>query len=689
MQTLTKEAENFKEPELVITDDGTQARSPIGLLDAAPGEPSLNPEELQPGDIIAQRYKVLNIIGKGAMGCVYRVQQLALNKELALKTLNHISASDVNIRRFQNEAMATAKLEHPNLVRAVDYGWLGQQPYLVMDFVQGPTLAQHLKKVTTLPMETMLKIFTPICFALAYAHEQGVVHRDLKPSNIILSPNSDKQNPFVAKLVDFGIAKMETEEGLTKTGEVFGTPLYMSPEQCLGSKVDNRSDIYSLGCVLYEALTGAPPFRGQSALETMMQHRVEMQLPLKQAALGVEFPPALETILFKMLAKEPSQRYQSCLEVAQDLTLLQQGRSDLIAGSVSPTKRILSNKILIASAVISLTVVGFVVSLWPDSHKNQSMTTMPIEEIPNVEQTHLTSSNISLPDANEEMFSKIVGKPPSAMRIFDFGNQKLGTISHMRDIYGQTQESVPAVGRVSFQKDWPLLLEIPFPVVYRDPRLLTRFRADDLQGLKLSYSTASSMMDLQEQSVEGTLAFASHLKELKYLQLPSPVTTRAMRNLHLEDLTELDSLIIAGTEIDCAQLATFRKTLSHLCMLDVSSLRNVASLIKPLRGSTRMMFLTLDDTGLKDADLSDIGKIFNLKGLQLSHNGITDSGIPKLTKLYALRNLGLSDTRVTAACADQLATLPLLERVMFPERLKKDELVLKHRLPHCQIVFGN
>jgi serine/threonine protein kinase len=685
---VTKEHEKFKQPELIISDR-TQSMSPVGLIDAAPAELSLNAEELQPGDIVAQRYRVLNVIGKGAMGSVYRVQQLALDKELALKTLNPVSASDVNIRRFQNEAMATAKLEHPNLVRAVDYGWLDQQPYLVMDFVQGPTLAQHLKKVTTLPMETMLKIFTPICFALAYAHEHGVVHRDLKPSNIILSPSGDKQSPFVAKLVDFGIAKLETEDGLTKTGEVFGTPLYMSPEQCLGSKVDNRSDIYSLGCVLYEALTGAPPFRGQSALETMMQHRVEIQLPLKQAALGVEFPPALETILFKMLAKEPSQRYQSCLEVAQDLTLLQQGRFDLIAKSVSPTKRVLKNKILIVSAVIALTVVGFIVSLWPDSRKNESMPTTPTEKIPNVEQTHVAPSNNSIPDGNEEKFSKIVGKPPKATRVFDFGNQNLGIISHMRDIYGQTQESVPAVGRVSFKKDWPLLLDVPFPAVYRDPHLLTRFRSDDLQGLKLSYSTASSMMDLQEQSVEGTLAFASHLKELKYLQLPSPVTTRAMRNLHLEDLTELDSLIIAGTEIDCTQLATFRKTLSHLCMLDVSSLRNVRALIKSLRGSTRMMFLTLDDTGLKDADLSDIGKIVNLKSLQLSHNGITDNGISKLTKLYALRNLGLGGTRVTATCADQLATLPLLATVMFPERLRKDELVLKHRLPHCQIVFGD
>ncbi len=688
--TVNDDQDKFKEPELVSSDDGTQARSPVGLMDSASAEPS-PAKDLQPGEIVAQRYKVLHIIGKGAMGCVYRVEQLALQKELALKTLNPVAATDVNIRRFQNEALAAAKLEHPNLVRAVDYGWLGPQPYLVMDLVEGPTLAQHLKIVTTLSLESALQIFTPICFALAYAHEEGVIHRDLKPSNIVLSSSGDKRLPFLPKLVDFGIAKLDSEEGgLTKTGEVFGTPLYMSPEQCLGSKVDNRSDIYSLGCVLYEALTGAPPFRGQSVLETMMQHRVETQLPLKQAALGRDFPAALEKILQKMLAKEPSQRYQNCLEVAQDLTLLQQGRSDLVEKSTSAAAPVPNSKIMIGSAIV-IAIVCCLVVLLHEWRQNQPAPRQPVETTPtndttpSIDTTQSTPNTDSMSDVTEQKFSRIIGK----MREFDFGKQKMGVIAHMQGNFGETIDGVPAEKIVKFQKDFPLLLDVPFHLVYRDPHLLSRFRLDDLHGLKLNFSASDSLMDIQEQSVEGLLAFASRLKELRYLHLPPPITTRAFMNLHMEDLTQLETLLISRTEIDCAQLAPYRKTLCHLRMLDVSSLRNVPSLLKSLRGSTRMISLVLADDGLKDADMGDIAKITSLKRLQLAHNDITDAGIAKLTQL-GLTDINLVKTHVTAACAKDLAKIRELNCVTFPKGLKKDEAEIKRAFPPGKsILFGD
>ena len=146
-----------------------------------------------------------------------------------------------------------------------------------------------------------------------YAHQEGVIHRDIKPNNIILLKSDN--SPIVPKIVDFGIAKLVAGEdsesaALTQTGEVFGTPLNMSPEQCAGEAVDQRSDIYSLGCVLFEALTGAPPFRGQTALETMMLHTKNATPSLKEASLGLEFPETIQRIICKMLAKIPNERYQ-------------------------------------------------------------------------------------------------------------------------------------------------------------------------------------------------------------------------------------------------------------------------------------------------------------------------------------------------------------------------------------------
>jgi serine/threonine protein kinase len=286
---------------------------------------------LKPGYVIDRRFKVEYLIASGGFGSVYMVRHILMNKIMALKTLDPIVATETTKLRLQRESQAIGKLDHPNIVHASDFGLIdGLIPYMVMEFVEGPTLAEHLKRCTTLSVDAALRIFIPVCKALAYAHEQGIVHRDIKPSNIILTRDERDPSRFVPKLVDFGIAKLTCDEQsniltLTQTGELFGTPLYMSPEQCAGTTVDNRSDIYALGCVMFESLTGAPPFRGSSALETMMQHANSQAPPLKQASLGIEFPEAMEKLVAKMLAKDTHRRYQNCNDVANDMYLLMKG----------------------------------------------------------------------------------------------------------------------------------------------------------------------------------------------------------------------------------------------------------------------------------------------------------------------------------------------------------------------------
>lgn len=296
----------------------------------------------QPGHMLGGRYKVVSVLGKGGMGIVYRVEQVFLGKELALKTIDKSLLSDVTLRRFQHEARATFAVDHPNIVSVHDYGILDDQtPFLAMELVFGKTLSDVLKTRTRLPVEEAIPIFVQVCFGLAHAHQSNIVHRDIKPSNIMLMDGVTQGTEGSIKILDFGIAKFTQHEAgeiqaLTQTGEIFGSPLYMSPEQCAGTRVDLRSDVYSLGCVLYEVLTGTPPFAGETALATMLMHQSETVLPLKEASLGEEFPQELERIVQVMLAKKPEDRYQNLGIAAQDLAALARGDAAAISVMNSP-----------------------------------------------------------------------------------------------------------------------------------------------------------------------------------------------------------------------------------------------------------------------------------------------------------------------------------------------------------------
>lgn len=277
--------------------------------------------------VLGGRYRLLDILGKGGMGIVYRVEQIFLKKEFALKTIDKQFLSDVSIKRFEHEARASFAVDHPNVISVKDFGLLDERtPFLVMEIVKGKTLANLIKEKGFLSVDEAIPIFAQTCLGLAHAHENGVVHRDIKPSNIMILDDRLDDGSYV-KILDFGIAKIaggehENIQALTKTGDVFGSPLYMSPEQCSAAKIDHRSDIYSLGCVFFECLTGTPPFVGENALMTMMQHQTAEIPTLREASLGKEFPKKLEELVRTMLAKRPEERWQNLGLVAIDLAAL-------------------------------------------------------------------------------------------------------------------------------------------------------------------------------------------------------------------------------------------------------------------------------------------------------------------------------------------------------------------------------
>lgn len=285
-------------------------------------KPSDSDPFLEAARAASERLEIVEQIGKGGMAVVYKAMHLVMNKPVAVKLLlPHLTSDPTSLKRFQQEAQATATLSHANIVHIHDCGLTEGQAFIIMDFVDGKSLEQIIREEKLTP-ERAIEIFVQISEALNHAHERGIIHRDLKPSNVMLT--TDKNGFDVVKVVDFGIAKLLTNDdgmmnNLTQTGDVFGSPLYMSPEQCAGKKLDNRSDIYSLGCLMYEALTGDAPIIGVNFLDTMQKHLTDLPAPFPSEISKNPLAKKLQVIIFTCLAKEPSARYATMKEISQDL----------------------------------------------------------------------------------------------------------------------------------------------------------------------------------------------------------------------------------------------------------------------------------------------------------------------------------------------------------------------------------
>jgi serine/threonine protein kinase len=282
----------------------------------------------QKGDVIGNYYQVLELIGFGGMGDVYRVVDLRTQSTFALKTISSRFADQkVLAKRLEYEADAARSLTHVNIAAVYDVSCESDgAPYLLMDYIEGQNLEELLKEKVFLKGDQALDFFIQIAEALEHAHGKGIIHRDLKPSNILLQ-RADSGEELV-KLVDFGIAKIiddaTAKTRLTRTGEMIGSPLYMSPEQCKGESFDGRSDIYSLGCIMYEVVSGRTPFDGDNPMRVILKHVAD---PPPKVSKNVNIQPQFKTVIEKCLQKDPAQRYSSASELLMDLRRVQSGKS--------------------------------------------------------------------------------------------------------------------------------------------------------------------------------------------------------------------------------------------------------------------------------------------------------------------------------------------------------------------------
>lgn len=279
------------------------------------------------GKLFAEKYEILSLLGEGGMSKVYKARHKFMKRIVAVKLLHESATKDPTAKaRFQQEAEAASALNHQNVVTVHDFGFTPSgQAFFVMDCLEGKTLEELLEvSKNTMPLPEAVDIFAQACDGLDHAHRKGIVHRDIKPSNLVIIKQEDGSD--LVKIVDFGIAKVlapsaegAKQQQLTQAGEIFGTPAYMSPEQCNGKPLDGRSDIYSFGCLMYETLSGLPPHLGETFINTIVKHINERPKSFAESAPHLKVPEHIEAVVMKCLEKEPGDRYTSAVELKQAL----------------------------------------------------------------------------------------------------------------------------------------------------------------------------------------------------------------------------------------------------------------------------------------------------------------------------------------------------------------------------------
>ena len=310
---------------------------------------------LTSGHLLAQRYEVLSLLGEGGMGAVYKARDVELGRMVALKVIRpDLARNRAILDRFKQELILATQVTHRNVVRIYDLGEAEGIKFITMEYVEGEDLAAIIHQRTKLPPREAVAIIEQVCRALEAAHNVGVIHRDLKPQNIMWETGSGR-----ILVMDFGLAKTLEGNRMTQTGAMVGTMEYMSPEQALAGNLDQRSDIFSLGLIFYELLTGQTPFRADSALASLIKRTQERVVPVSEFDKSV--PPELSQIVSRCLERDVALRYQSASELLADLELWAgTGKSGIIAARLRPGPRRWAdeNKRLLAGAAVPGAAAG-------------------------------------------------------------------------------------------------------------------------------------------------------------------------------------------------------------------------------------------------------------------------------------------------------------------------------------------
>ncbi|HEY9774070.1 MAG TPA: protein kinase [Planktothrix sp.] len=583
------------------------------------------------GDAIAEKYEILGEIGRGGIGVVFKARQRFLNKYYAIKTLHTSKLSPDQIARFHKEARALSQLQHPNLVSVVDFGMTEQnQPYMVMDFIEGQPLSALIHSQGSLEPTAAIDIAIQVAKAISYAHEQLVLHRDLKPENIIISDERVRGVPRVFVL-DFGMAKLTSEDNadfhLTKTGEIFGSPLYMSPEQAQGKRADERTDVYSLGCVLFEAIAGTQPFTGDSALEIMVQKMQDSPPFLRKTGKGKPIPGALAGIVATALERDATKRFKSMKAFEEALTLWR-------TRGVGVMRREKGIKILIGTA-LGLVIVGCIASIL----------TSLISEPPVVPNSKVESAS---PDRRPVPAELLGVTSLAAERI----NNELGEGIVLNDL----------------------------PISDNDLKLLQ----NKAQLTRLTIQGWGHRPDLSDKQLDYIIRLP--LDELTLIGCPRLDDTGAAK---IATMQTLDKLVLEDCGIDAGVVQALKplatglhklglgnanlgdkggvavaETFTNLTTLDLRGTRISGATLKSLRACKNLRELDISYTDIHEPDLVALKYLPYLRSLRLRKLGLDSNLSSYLIPLKELRLLEINDNpNIGSEGLMRLTQLPSLREV--------------------------
>ncbi len=598
--------------------------------------------------VIADRYEILSELGSGGFAIVYKVRDRMLNKEFALKMLKNEYASGEQLMRFQQEAKLVSKLNHPSISTVFHCGLTDDnQPFLIMEFHDGKTLLEIIESGGPIDVATAIDMFIQMCDGMAYSHDQSIIHRDLKTANMMIVSDGGKANRV--KILDFGLGKMTSSSAgvLTRPGMALGSPAYMSPEHAHGKQLDERSDIYSLGCIMFEVLTGVTPIRGHSQVDTIIKQISQSAPSLSSSAKGKvkEFPEQLEKIVAKALDKEPAKRFQSMRELREALAAVDLNAKKEMP-TVAPGALAKPAVVAIAALVLGLTGWGTYVAFFA-----------PVEvEKPTAVSTPVPKKKAK--DRDKSIVYEIVGKlgpeddTESSGAAGDVAVHGGGAAVHeggagdtasggarSASKLGETRDLAPSVRSGSSNN--------PIESAVDSGLFWDKVMSDDWQ----EWRWEGGIVWMKKFGVsEEELIKASKDPKYRYISLYSE------KSLSLKGLKAVcDSPYVRGI---------------GLGNIDISP-----KMIELVGTAHNLEWLYLDrNLTLKDKDLKPLTQLKKLVFLSLARNAITDEALIYIGQIPSLRWLKLEgQPKVTGTGLKYLAHSKKLEAVFLAETYLKDD----------------
>ncbi|CAN5612497.1 hypothetical protein BH11CYA1_BH11CYA1_38850 [soil metagenome] len=712
---------------------------------------------LKVGSFIGGTYRVLGFIGQGGMGFVYKVEHMMMAKVLALKILRSEQVSEEVWKRFRIEAQAIARLDHANVVRIYDMSQTeAGLPYYTMDLLDGESLADYLDEYYRLSVREALPIFRQVCAGLAYAHDRGIIHRDIKPGNIMLLADAKENAPPIVKIVDFGIAKLTSfdngfGQGLTRPGEVFGSPLYMSPEQCSGQQLDHRTDMYSVGVTMFQALTGRPPLLGKTAIETTAMHQSVVPpamagvIELEEGEEPIFFPSQLEEIVARLLAKSPNDRFDSLADVAMELLALERGevrrgqvssagaRSTSADSGMAPyavaesarrragyiNSQVLtfgqtetgsegharrqSKTILLALASLALLVivVGAIalIVFRPTAPNPKIETSKELSLLISDVRTEPILTDVGAIINDAAPLGKVNSEQARLITDYLASHKQYYSTARAGKAQGPQVFEFPATfclgkfsyslasGVVSKMATGRLIVEKPRSCLLEAEPLVAQYPA----LLERFRPEEISWLELNRIDVKSAKLFASivHLSSITHLVVTGGAIDSSDLK-YLEKLPLLDHLEVSGEKIKGDDLAN-SKCLSHLQILSVAKLANPTPLLKKLSELNCLKILNVDYSELGKQDCIYLAKMTNLKELSMKGNPVTDDDLKPLVALQNLTSIDMKNCeKLTKRSVTTLGKLKNLVVITVPSSLDDVDVakLLQLQLPNLKAYKG-